>query len=73
MKTATMLKFLNPVLFIAIVLQFAGVVALQFLFADWLLGIHKLIGFSIFVLIALHIVFNWAWIKNNFFKSKTKK
>jgi hypothetical protein len=73
MKTVTILKVLNPVLFIAVVLQFSEVVAQQFFYADWLLGMHKLVGFSIFALITLHIVFNWAWIKNTFFKSKKKK
>jgi hypothetical protein len=73
MKTATILKFLNPVLFFVILLQLAGVVAQQFFYTDWLLEMHRLVGFSIFALIILHVVFNWTWVKNNFFKSKIKK
>lgn len=72
MKTSTILKILNPLLFIAVALQLAGVIAQKIMFADWLFEMHKFVGYSVFALVILHIVFNWNWIKNNFFK-KVKK
>ena len=73
MKTSTILKILNPVLFIATFAQFANIIAQKFFFADWLMVMHALVGYSIGVLVLLHIVFNWTWVKNNFFKSKKKQ
>jgi hypothetical protein len=74
MKTATILKVLNPLLFVAVAIQLATVVAQKVTYADWLFEMHEIVGYSVFALVVLHLIFNWTWIKNNFFKkAKAKK
>ncbi len=73
MKKNTILKIINIVLFVAVFLQFAGIITLQFYYAEWIMDIHKLNGYFIGLLIVLHITYNWSWVKSNFFKTSNKK
>ncbi len=72
MKTSTILKIINPVLFVAIIAQSANIIVQKFIFAEWVLLMHSIIGYFIGILVLIHIVYNWTWVKNNFLKVKKK-
>ena len=60
-----MLKIVNVLLGLSILVQFLTVVAMV-LFHNYSFGsIHTLNGFILFVLIFLHLILNFAWIKKN--------
>lgn len=73
MKSQTVLKIINPLLFIAVVVQFTGLFIQKFISAEWLYEMHEIVGYTIGILIVIHIIYNWAWIKNNIFKMNKKK
>jgi high-affinity K+ transport system ATPase subunit B len=70
MKTQSMLKTVNPVLFVVVVVQLLTVVIQAISYMSWVGTVHQFAGYSFFILVIIHIIFNWAWIKNNFFKKK---
>ncbi|HMA63550.1 MAG TPA: hypothetical protein VKO63_00085 [Chitinispirillaceae bacterium] len=70
MKPQNVLKIINPVLFVVFVVQLLTVVIQAILYASWVTTVHQVVGFLFFILVIMHIIFNWTWIKNNFFKKK---
>jgi hypothetical protein len=70
MKNSTLLKIVNPLLFIAVLSQFINVLMQKLIIADWVIEMHEIIGYSIGVLVVLHVMLNWAWVRNNLFKKK---
>jgi len=72
MKRNTVLKILNPILGILVVNQI-----LTGIFADSLPGntfeiLHQGGGIVFSVLVVLHVILNWNWVKANFFKRSSK-
>jgi len=72
MKAQNALKVINPILFVAILIQLLTVAIQAISYTDWVGTVHQVMGFVFFILAILHIIFNWTWIKNNFFKKKQK-
>jgi len=70
MKPGSVLKILNPILFFAVAIHFAGILLQKFAYATWQSTMHVWIGYTIGLLIIIHIFFNWSWVKNNFLKKK---
>jgi hypothetical protein len=70
MKNSTLLKIVNPLLFIAVLSQFANVLMQKLITADWVIEMHEIIGYSIGALVVLHVMLNWTWVRNNLFKKK---
>lgn len=74
MNRFSILRTLNPLLFIVAVAQpVTGVIFIlspsRFLgFGGWLFYFHRFNGIALAVLIVVHVVLNWGWIKANIFK-----
>lgn len=66
------LMSLNMVLFLSMFLEIiTGVILFFEMFASWLTLIflvHAYNGFLIIGLVIIHLMFNWGWIKANFFR-----
>lgn len=74
MNRFRVLRTLNPLLFvIAIVQPLTGVIfilsPIRFLAErGWLFLLHRINGLLLAVLIVVHVVLNWGWVKANIFK-----
>ena len=70
------LMLLNLVLFLSMFLEIiTGVILFFDLFASWLtliFRVHAYNGFLLIGLVIIHLMFNWGWIKANFFKRRSK-
>ena len=70
----TLLKIVNPILLLSIATQIVTVVLIklvEFGVADvgvWVFEAHSINGLVFFGLFLIHIVLNWNWIVNTFFK-----
>lgn len=70
MSKANLLKRLNLFLFLIFIIQ-ATTGALYFLVGGEVWEkIHLLGGVIMLVVAGLHIIFNWGWVKSNYFKKK---
>lgn len=72
MKKNTMLKILNPILFLSALFQLISVINMVVFYGEFL-PIHKINGYVLLGLIFLHVILNWSWIVTNIFKLKKKK
>ena len=73
-----LLKIVNGLLFLCFVVQFGGIILFMLIgltppqfYYDFQL--HKNVGLALGILVLAHLWLNWAWIKNNVFKTKKKK
>ena len=57
------LKYLNPLLFLLALIQITSVILLVSVPSFEVLGIHKLNGFLLLIVIVIHFSLNWPWIK----------
>lgn len=57
----TLLKIVNPLLFISIILQMVSGVGMGRLQSELLHEIHEINGLVIGILIAIHITLNFKW------------
>ena len=76
MNKAKWLVWLNPFLFLSLLIQaVSGVILFLNLLPAWdelIARVHSYNGF-IFVLLALvHLTMNWSWVRANFFKKPTQ-
>ncbi|MDD5491949.1 MAG: hypothetical protein PHV60_04630 [bacterium] len=71
MNKMKLLKIVNIVLGISFLLQAISVVFMVLKMAPgWLYKVHALNGIVFILLVIVHIVLNWAWIRVNFLKKK---
>ncbi len=72
MTKFTLLKIINPLLFLSIAVQASTGAAMAHGFGlDYMMQIaqtHKYNGYVLVTLAAAHIYLNWAWIMANIFK-----
>jgi hypothetical protein len=74
MTKIKLLKITNPLLVVIVVAQF--VTAMLFTFFsnsisfEQVNAVHRICGYSFFVLAAVHVALNWSWIKSTFLKKK---
>lgn len=68
------LRILNPLLFLVVLFQGFTVIAMKFFFSSlpWVGDVHEVVGYCLFALVLLHIVFNWDWIRSVLFRMKKK-
>lgn len=72
MKKTSILKIINPLLFIIALLQ-AVTGAIYFLGGNGLNSIIHMIGGAVMAgLAVIHIFLNWGWVKSNYFNKITK-
>lgn len=71
-KKNDILKIVNPFLFLSALFQVITIIDLNF-FSASLFGYHKINGYILGGLVLLHIILNWGWIANSYFKFKKKK
>ena len=72
MSKLKFLKILNLTLFFIVLIQIIITILYQFLLKEFyiLSTIHVILGYIIFIIITVHILFNFDWIKNMYFKKK---
>jgi hypothetical protein len=70
MKKASILKFLNPLLFLAAFIQIITVVIIKTIPTSQIFTIHEYNGYTLAVIILLHLILNWNWIRLTYFKQK---
>ena len=78
MNKITLLKVTNLLLFISMSVQILTSIVLFFdLFTanarlfETIAQIHKYNGLILVLLVAVHVMLNWGWIKSQFFKTRT--
>jgi hypothetical protein len=70
MKKQAVLKMLNPVLGILLLWQVGTGVFRELLGYEVFKVVHPLTGFLLLGLVILHIIFNWDWVKFNYFRKR---
>jgi cytochrome b561 len=72
MKKATMLKTANLLVAIAfaVLATTSAVSKVAPDLSEVFFEIHELTGYVFFLLVVIHIVLNWSWVKANFFKRR---
>ncbi|OHD82393.1 MAG: hypothetical protein A2355_11660 [Spirochaetes bacterium RIFOXYB1_FULL_32_8] len=72
MSKLKFLKILNLTLFFIVLIQIIITILYQFLLKEFyiLSTIHVILGYIIVIIITVHILFNFDWIKNMYFKKK---
>ena len=75
MNKAASLKVTNLFLFISMLAQlFTGIILFFDLFTgkaklfEMIIRIHRYNGFILALLVVIHLILNWGWIKMQFFK-----
>jgi hypothetical protein len=72
MKRQKWLQITNPILFILILwMVISGTFHSQIPYEVFEKA-HPFAGYALFLLIILHLVLNWNWVKMNYFKKKPK-
>ncbi len=66
------LVFVNTLLVFSMPLQILTGLLMSTWDLEWAHEVHEINGPLLAVLFVGHIIFNWGWIKNNFFKLKKK-
>ena len=68
------LRIMNPVLFLAFVVQVITILIMLLRIkvphAHLVFEVHEYNGLLIAALVAAHITLNWGWVKANFFKKR---
>ncbi len=58
------LKILNPLLFVLITVQ-----AVSGLLPSLIpYSVHRTVGISLVLVVGLHLILNWGWVRANFFR-----
>lgn len=72
MKKYTMLKTVNLLVAItfAVLAVTSGISKIIPDLSPVLFEIHEITGYVFFLLIIMHIILNWSWVKANFFKKR---
>jgi len=70
MNKNTMLKILNPILGATVLNQALTGLLYDFLSPDTFEFIHKGGGIVLVLGVMLHVIFNWNWIRVNYFLKK---
>ena len=63
-----LLVIVNLLLAILIISQLSTVILMKVVGYKGIVEIHAIIGSLIFILITMHVILNWVWIKKNIFK-----
>jgi len=71
MNKQRLLVIVNLTLGILILSQFATIVLMNTIGYKFFEAVHEVNGFIILVLIILHVILNWPWIKKNVFKLRS--
>lgn len=78
MKRVQVLRLINPILALSFLLAIVGMVlykygpeALQG--SELALELHEIGGLVMIIIGILHLILNWGWVKNSYFKKKIKK
>jgi len=71
MKKVTALRITNLILFILILCQVTTGLGHNFLRKELFEVIHPTGGVLLFLLVVVHIAFNWGWVKSNLLTRKT--
>jgi hypothetical protein len=67
MNKVTILKILNLILGVIVINQALTGLLHDFLTADTFELIHKIGGIFLVLGVVLHVIFNWKWIRVNYF------
>jgi protein-S-isoprenylcysteine O-methyltransferase Ste14 len=67
------LKFLNPILFVLLLLIVIGLIGYKATDLDAWGKVHEICGIMFFILGIVHIYLNWNWVKANLIKKKNHK
>jgi hypothetical protein len=72
MKKNTMLKTVNVLVAIAfaVLAVTSGISKIIPDLSPVLFEIHEFTGYVFFLLIIMHVILNWSWVKANFFKKR---
>lgn len=69
----SILKFLNPILFIFFTITAVAMVLYKMTGGSETFGeIHEFAGIMFFLTGILHLYYNWGWVRANFLKKKKK-
>ena len=68
MKKSTMLKILTPILLAMFIIQLSSGFFRSHLSMETFMFIHENGGIVIIVLVIIHLILNFNWIKANYFK-----
>jgi len=76
-KRVQVLRLINPILALSFLFVFVGIAlykygpeALQG--SELALALHEIGGLVMIIIGILHLILNWGWIKNSYFKKKNK-
>jgi len=68
------LKIINPILFVLFALALVAMVLMQLeLGSRFIYNLHVISGGLFFALGIVHLILNWGWVRNSFFKRKATK
>lgn len=70
MKKASLLKITNPILALALVNQIVSLIIKDYIDYEVFYKIHETGGGILVIGAFLHLLLNWGWVKNNYFKGK---
>ena len=64
------LKIINPILAILLITQLLSGMFNEYLPYEVFEVVHEWGGFLFAILIVVHLILNWNWVKTNFFKKR---
>ncbi len=75
MNRFSVLRKLNPLVFLVIIIQVVTAVIFLFSparfmgsFGGWPYYVHRFNGIFLVILVGIHLALNWGWVKANIFK-----
>lgn len=67
-QKSIILKILNLLLFIVFIFQIATGLGHEYIGHDLFEIIHYYGGILLTICVIVHVLFNWSWVRNNYFK-----
>ena len=67
------LKILNPILLIVAIIQAGTGLSFFFWHSDLLHAMHAIAGPTLVILVIIHLIFNFGWIKMQYIRTKKGK
>lgn len=72
MNRIAALKILNPVLFVLGFHQMVSGIVMKVAWSEKIGIIHEWNGYALILVVLIHLILNWNWVKLTYFKAKKK-
>ena len=70
MKKVKVLKIVNLLLFLAFISQASTGIGQAYIDSGLLTVIHRIGGILLLIFAITHLILNWGWVKQNYFKKQ---